>query len=173
MRSIAVLFIFIILIGTSLGQEPLRKPLISSDLGGRELTFLTKANEYGVLLNYLAEIGKTKGDSEQLRAVADLLSTTQQQENDKLIQLAANNGKTFPALTPEILKKMTAKLEPLTGPEFDKACAAELKRVLDAAAANYESGVKSKEPDIQSFAEQGLAMTKDKLSVVGKLVQQK
>ena len=158
---------------TVLAQEPLRKPLISSDLGGRELSFLTKANENGVLLNYLAELGKSKGAGEQFRAIAELIGSTQQKENDKLIQLAANKGKSFPAQTPEALKKMQAKLEPLTGAEFDKACAAELKRVLDAVAANYESGAKSKDADIQAFADQGLAMTKDKLGVVDKLVQQK
>jgi hypothetical protein len=171
MRSIAVLFLALVASGIS--QEPLRKPLITSDLGGRELSFLTKANEYGVLLNYLSETAKTKGDNEQFRAVADLLGSTQQKENDKLIQLAANKGKTFPAQTPASLKKITAKLESLTGPEFDKACTAELKRILDAAAANYETGAKSKDSDIRNFAEQGLAMTKDKLGVVDKLVQQK
>jgi hypothetical protein len=171
MRRIAALIIALSTV--ALAQEPLRKPLISSDLGGRELSFLTKANENGVLLSYLAELGKTKGAGEQFRAIAELIGSTQQKENDKLIQLAANKGKTFPAQTPESLKKIQAKLEPLNGEELDKACAAELKRVLDAVAANYESGAKSKDADIQAFAEQGLAMTKDKLSVVDKLVQQK
>src|SRR5436189_5790215 len=98
------------------GQETtLQKPLISSELGGRELTFLTNANENGVLLNYLAETAKAKASGEQFRAVADLLGSTQQKENDRLIQLAANKGKTFPAQTPATLKKIQAKLEPLTG----------------------------------------------------------
>ena len=154
-------------------QEPLRKPLISSDLGGRELSFLTKANENGVLLNYLAEEAKTKAAGEQLRAIGDLLANTQQKENDKLIQLAANKGKSFAAQTPASLKKLQAKLAPTSGADFDKACAAELKRVLDEVAANFEAGTKSKDADIKSFAEQGLAMTKDKLGVVDKLVQQK
>jgi hypothetical protein len=151
----------------------LKKPLISSGLGGRELTFLTSANENGVLLNYLAETAKAKASGEQFRAVADLLGSTQQKENDRLVQLAANKGKTFPAQTPATLKKIQAKLEPLSGPEFDAACGAEFKRVLDQVAANCELGAKAADPDIKAFAEQGLAMTKDKLGVVNKLVQQK
>src|SRR5215204_6736852 len=137
MRSPATLAILALSL-TAGAQEPLRKPLISSDLGGRELTFLTKANEYGVLLNYLAEIAKTKGAGEQFRAIADLLGSTQQKENDRLIQLAANKGKTFPAQTPGALKKIQAKLEPLSGPEFDTACGAEFKRILDEVAKNSE-----------------------------------
>jgi len=172
MRSIAA--ILLTLTATVFSQEPaLRKPLINSDLGGRELTFLTKANEDGVLLNYLSETAKNKGSAEQFRAIGDLVGSTQQKENDRLIQLAANKGKTFPAQTPATLKKLQTKLEPLTGAEFDKACAAELKRVLDAVAANCEAGAKSSDPDIKAFAEQGLAMTKDKLSVVDKVVKQK
>jgi len=43
--------------------EPLnfKKRVITSDLGGRELAFLTKANEHGVVMNYLAELAKSKG----------------------------------------------------------------------------------------------------------------
>jgi hypothetical protein len=171
MRTVA--FVLLALAAAAFTQEPLRKPLITSDLGGREITFLMKANEFGVLLNYLSETAKTKGAGEQFRAIGDLLATTQQKENDRLIQLAANKGKTFPAETPGALKKVQARLDPLSGAELDKACAAELKRMLDAVAANYEAGAKSTDADIKAFAEQGLAMTKDKLSVVDKLVQQK
>jgi len=171
MRTIAVAFLAVT--AAAFAQERLRKPLITSDLGGREMTFLTKANENGVLLNYLAETARTKGAAEQFRAIGDLLATTQQKENDKLIQLAANKGKTFPAETPAALKKIKEKLGPLSGEKLDKACAAELKRVLDIVAANYEAGTKAADADIKAFAEQGLAITKDKLGVVDKLVQQK
>jgi predicted outer membrane protein len=153
----------------SLAEEPLRKPLISSDLGGRELGFLKKANEQGVLMLYLIESAKTKGTGEKVKGLGSLLSGTQGKENDQLLQLAANKGVSFPAQTPPTLKKLQAKLEPLEGATFDERWLSEAATLAKAIVGIYEDGAKSADADIRAYAEQGVAFARQKLGLVEKL----
>ena len=64
-----------------------KKQLITSNLGGRELGFLMKANEHGVLMLYLAELAKTRSATKSLVALGDLLASTQGEDNSGLIQV--------------------------------------------------------------------------------------
>lgn len=164
------LLLLLVLAASADAQEsPLRKPLITSDLGGRELTFLTKANEQGVLMNYLADLAKTKSESKHVQALGELLATTQARENSSLIQLASGKGLNFPARTPLAIKKLAARLDPLSGAEFDKACLAELVALAKDAVANYELGAQSRDAEIKAFADQGLQLAQQKLGVTEKV----
>ena len=157
------------LLAAAPSQSDLKKPLLTSDLGGRELTFLTKANEHGVLMNFLADLAKTKGDSKSVRDLGGILATAQDGENSRFIQIAAGLGLHFKAQTPAAMKRLHAKLDPLTGPAFDTACLAELTVLTKEIVANYESGAKCQDAEIQAFAEQALPLAREKLSVLGKV----
>lgn len=150
-------------------QSPLKKPLITSDLGGRELTFLTVANEQGVLMNYLADLARTKGESKSVQALGELLATTQALENSRLVQLASGKGLNFAARTPPAIKKLAAKLDALTGAAFDKACVAELAALAKDAVANYELGALSKDAEIKAFADEGIKLAQQKLGATSKV----
>src|SRR5262245_35074237 len=71
---------------------PFKKPLITSDLGGRELAFLTKANEDGVIMHYLSDLAKTRGESESVRELGESFAAAQEEETNRLIELAAGKG---------------------------------------------------------------------------------
>jgi len=153
----------------ALAQSEAPKRLITSDLGGRELSFLQKANEQGVLLMYLTETVKTKGTKEQVKALGELFASTQEKENARLLQLANDKGVTFPASPPELLKKLRSRLEPLEKDVFDSRWLTELTALARESVANFESGAKSTDKDIKNYAESGIALAREKVSVLEKL----
>lgn len=153
----------------SVAQEPLRKPLITSDLGGRELAFLKKANEHGVLMLYVTEAAKAKGGGEKVKGLGEVLGGTQGKENDQLLQLAANKGVTFPAQTPPALKKLQARLEPLQGAPFDDRWLAEASALAKDGVQIYEEGARCADAEIKDYATQGVALARQKLGLLEKL----
>src|SRR5205823_2714451 len=76
------------------GDEP--QKLISSEMSGQDLQFLTTAIETGRVQAYLLDLLKTKAQSEQIKALAGALSGTQEQENRQVARLAAAKGWTVP-----------------------------------------------------------------------------
>lgn len=162
--------ISVFLVGYSVAQTAdVKKPLITSDLGGRELGFLTKANEHGVLMLYLAELAKTRSTAKPVQALGELLASTQSEENSRLIQLASGKGMSFKAETPATLKRLQTRIDSLTGEAFDKACVGEIVLLAKESVANYESGAKSKDAEIRAFAEQGLALATEKQKIAQKV----
>jgi len=157
-----------LLLAAASAQE-LKQPLITSNLGGRELSFLTKANEHGVLMIYLADLLQTKSASKPVQALGELLASTQGEENSRLVQLASGKGTSFKAETPPSLKKLQTRVDSLTGAAFDKAAVGETVLLVKELIASYEAGAKSKDPEVQAFAEQGLQLAKDKLSIATKV----
>ncbi len=147
----------------------LKKPVITSDLGGRELAFLTKANENGVIMHYVSELAKTKAESESVRELGERFAATQEEETNRLIELSAGKGLNFKAQTPPALKKIHARLMPLTGTAFDKACAAELAALAKLILSNYASGCECKDPEIKSFADEGRQRAQEQFDAAGKL----
>lgn len=166
-----VLFLSSILVvnACAAAETAVKKPLISSDLGGRELGFLVKANEHGVLMLYLAELAKTRGAGKPVQALGELLASTQSEENSRLIQLASGKGMSFRAETPPALKRLQTRIDTLTGEAFDKACIGEIVLLAKEAVGNYESGAKSKDTEIRAFAEQGLQLAQDKQKIAQKV----
>src|SRR6187402_2780801 len=56
---------------------PVKGGLIQSEMGGREMQFFQDVNRAGREQLALAELGKTKSGSEQIKAIADTLAATQ------------------------------------------------------------------------------------------------
>lgn len=151
--------------------QELKKPLITSELGGRELSFLTKANEHGVLLLYVAEMLQTKSAAKPVQALGELLAATQSEENSRLVQLAAGKGTSFKALTPPSLKKLQTRLGSLTGLAYDKAAVGETILLIKDEIANCEAGAKSTDSEVQAFAAQALQLANEKLSIAMKVAE--
>ena len=170
---IARLLFFVLplfLAGQCIAQNAeVKKQLITSDLGGRELGFLVKANEHGVLMLYLAELAKTRSATKSLVALGDLLASTQGEENSRLIQLASGKGMSFKAETPVALKRLQTRIDLLKGEAFDKACVGEIVLLAKESVANYESGAKSKDAEIRAFAEQGFQLAQEKQKIAQKV----
>jgi putative membrane protein len=148
-----------------------KKTLIKSNLGTREMAFLTKANEHAVLMHYLAELAKTRGESPSARDLGEKLATSQDDETNRLIELASGKGLSFKAQSPPAIKKMHARLTRLTGPAFDKACLAELAGLSKAILNNYESGAQCQDADVKAFAEEGRPRMEEQFKAVGDVAE--
>jgi len=148
-----------------------KKPVITSDLGGREMAFLTKANENGVIMNYVSELAKTKGESASVRELGGRFATAQEEETNHLIALAADKGLNFKAQTPPAIKKIHARLAPLAGHAFDKACCAELDTLAKMILTNYEAGAQCHDPEIKAFAQEGRQRAREQSEAADKVTE--
>jgi len=161
--------IFLCLASAAFAQQPSPKPLITSDLGGRELTFLQKANEHGLVLTYLANLGKTKGGTEPIKALADLLGTTQAKEHEQLLALASSKGLDLVQGEPGSVPRLKTLLDSSEKGAFDKAWFGEISAILRASVQNFSSGAGVSDPAIKKYATDGLALANQKLDVVAKV----
>ncbi|MEQ1862515.1 MAG: DUF4142 domain-containing protein [Chthoniobacteraceae bacterium] len=145
------------------------KRILSSDLGGRELTYLNRSNEQDLLLMNLAGLGKTKGHSEAVRVLADLLGTTQEKEHAQLLALARDKGVSLSNWPPGALDRLRSLLDPLKADAFDKAWLREVTDLLKTSVQNLTAGTGSGDAEIKKAASAGLALAELKLDAVGKV----
>lgn len=143
--------------------------LISTDIGGRDLQFLTNAVENGLLVAAFGEMAKTRAESGAIKDVGSALAHTQADENKQLIRLAALKGVTLSTEPPAVQAKLSEELDKLTGSAFDKACMDRIIVISKEAVAAYEGAAESKDADIKSFSEQMLPISKEKLRLAEKM----
>lgn len=149
--------------------EPKAAPLITSDLGGRDLQFLSSAFEQGQIQLYLGELAKTRAGTEQVKAVGEVLSSTQAEENKKVARLAAMKGISLIPGESAGQKALETKLGKLTGPKLDKVLMEEIVNVNQQAVAVYQAASATKDEDIKAFVSQGLPLAKEKLFLANKM----
>ena len=143
--------------------------LITTDIGGRDLQFLTNAVENGLLVAAFGELAKTRAESGAIKDVGSALAHTQADENKQLIRLAALKGVTLSTEPPAVQAKLSEELDKLTGSAFDKACMDRIIVISKEAVAAYEGAAESKDADIKSFSEQMLPISKEKLRLAEKM----
>ena len=141
----------------------------ASELRDRDLQFLAAAMESGELQLYLGELAKAKAETDQVKAVGDVLASTQMEENKKLANLASLKG--IPLLNTEPAGKtaVASRLGKLNGPKFDKILMEEIIAVNEKAVATYEAALNSGDDDIKAFANEGLTLAKEKLMLASKM----
>ena len=150
-------------------EESIHSTLITSDLGGRDLRFLTDAIEHGKTQLYLGELARTKATSDQVKAVGEALASTQAEENRKLVRLGAMKGVNLSADEPHGKKALEARLAKLSGPKLEKTILEEIVAVNTRAVATYEAAVETQDDDIKAFVDQGLPLAEEKLRLAGKM----
>lgn len=148
-----------------------RRPLITTNLGARDMEFLQNLVANGALSAWLGGLAKTRAETDQVRAVGDALQSTQEEENKHLSILAAQKG--LPAENAQKesprQKKLASEFEKLEGLKFDKACMQAMLEATQKAVGSYEAGTKSQDKDIRSFAEQMLPIAREKMELASKV----
>lgn len=142
---------------------------ITTEIGDKDLQFLLAAIEDGYLQLYLGQLAQSRAETEQIKAVGMVLSSTQAEENRKLTRLASMKGITLPGAAAAGQKTVAAKLEKLQGPRFEKQLMEEIIHVNEHAVANYEAAVNTRDSDIRAFVEEGLPLAKEKLLLTNKM----
>ena len=150
-------------------EDPTQKApggVIQSELGGREMLFLQSANRAGQAQLALAELAKGRSSSEQVKAVAETLASTQVTENREIARLATEK---HVALGDSAAKALTDEIAPLSGAKFEKAWIERLIAVTELGATAYEMGAKSDDAAIRSFAEKMLPIAQARLHLASRL----
>ena len=140
--------------------------IIQSELSGREMQFLQDTNQTGQEQLALADLAKSKSGSEQIKAVAETLATTQMTESREIARLAATKHVT---LSSESAKTLTDELMVLDGGKFEKAWIERLIAVNESGVAAYELGAKAGDAEIRSFAEKMLPVAQARLQMANRL----
>ena len=143
--------------------------LISSEMSGRDLEFFTKAVDAGREQAYFIELLKTRASSGDIKALAEALATTQDEENQHIARLAALKGWNVSFEPTSAQKKAGAELDKLTGSNFDKAAMDKVVAASHQAMSAYEDAAQSKDVEIKKFASQMLPLAEEKRHMVEKM----
>lgn len=146
-------------------DQEVSKRIIQSELGGREMQFLQVANRTGNEQSALIELAKTKGASDQVKAVAEALSSTLAAESKEVGRIA----KTKDVMLSPVGPTFSEELSPLSGAKFEKAWIERLMAVNESAVTAYELGAKAEDVEIRSFAEKMLPVAQARLQMANRL----
>ena len=140
--------------------------IFSSEIGGKDLRFLSDAIEFGLSQVFLASLATSGAQSDRVKALASVLSQTQREENGKISRLAQLKGINVTdrdAAAREGLARKFAKVSP---DQFDNAWLGEIVALNEKAVANFSDAAEFEDPDIKTFAQKALPLAKEKLSLV-------
>ncbi len=153
------------------GDDAEQTPLISSEVGGRDLQFFHSAVDVGRLEGWLGDLAKNKAETDQIKAIGDALQSTQAESTRFLARLARGKGVDLPnsKTAPTQQKKIADQLGALKGPKFEKALMEQIVVAAQQSVAVYEGAMKSKDEQIRRFAEQMLPISKEKLTLAGRI----
>ncbi len=140
--------------------------IFTTSIGGKDLRFLSDAIEYGLGQVFLASLATSGAQSDRVKALADVLSQTQREENSKLSRLAALKevalGDREAAAQENFMRKF-AKMSP---DKFDAAWVEEIVTLNEKAVANFTEASESTDSDIKIFAQKALLLAQEKLTLV-------
>jgi hypothetical protein len=139
--------------------------LIDSDLGGRDLTFLTSAIEEGKILRLLSD-QTARTSNPDLRGFGDDLVKTLAAQSAVLNTVAEMRKIAIPAGESENERRIAAKLANLEGAKLEKVLLDEFRAVDRRAVATYELGLTSMDQTIHKLCEQTLPKLREHLVVV-------
>jgi len=143
--------------------------LINSEMSGHDLEFFTKAVEAGREQAFFVELLKKNASSEQIKKLADALTTAQAEENMHIAKLAGQKGWGVSLEPTAEDKKAGEEIEKLSGSNFDKAAMDKVVAASSQAQAAYEGAAQSTDPQIKTFAAQMLPLAEEKRHLVEKM----
>jgi Domain of unknown function (DUF4142) len=139
--------------------------LIESDLDGRELTFLSRAIEFGKTFSYLAsQAARTANPA--LRAFDDDLVKTLAAQNAVLGTVAEMRKVKIPDAPDAAEQRLAAKLEKLQGIRLEKALLDAFRETDRHGLATYEMGAQSEDLTIRQLCEQTLPKIRKHLAII-------
>jgi predicted outer membrane protein len=151
---------------TPAGEPAVGKGIIQSEMGGREMQFFEEVSRAGQEQLALTELAKTKSESDQIKAIAATLASTQSAETREIERLAGE--KKFVLNIPSA-KGLKEEFVTLSGAKFEKAWIERIITVNQTAFDAYGNGAKSSDADVRSFSEKMLPVAKARLEMASRL----
>ena len=115
---------------------------------------------------FLATLATTHAQSDRVKALANVLSQTQREENSKLSRLAALKDVSLGDRDAAAEETLTKKFAKIPKEKFDTTWIEEIVALHEKAVANYSEASNSTDSDIKAFAQKALPLAKEKLSLV-------
>lgn len=143
--------------GTTSGKQ-------SAGMGDTDSTFVKKAAQGGLAEVELGQLATQKASSEEVKKFGQRMVDDHSKANEQLKQVAAEKNIDVPQQLDAKDKATKARLEKLSGEQFDRAYMKYMVRdhQKDVAEFERESSI-AKDPAIKNFAQQTLPTLKDHL----------
>lgn len=140
-------------------------PLISSDLGGRDMLFVAQAIDLGKALQYLA-LQTPRTSNPALQGFGEDLVKTLAAQSKVLNTVAEMRQVKVSETESSTEKRIATRISNLDGLRLEKAILDAFLEVDREAVATYEIGAKSDDATIREFANQTLPQTRHHLALV-------
>ena len=150
------------------GSEMSKKQ--SAGMGDTDSTFLKKAAQGGLAEVELGQLATQKASSEEVKKFGQRMVDDHTKANEQLKQVAAEKKMDLPRTLAAKDKATKARLEKLSGEQFDKAYMRDMVKDHQKDVAEFEHESKmAKDPAIKSFAEQTLPTLREHLKEAEKI----
>lgn len=135
-----------------------------SKLDAVDRHFIRKAGEGGLAEVELGKLAAQKGQSDEVKKFGQRMVDDHSKANDQLKQLAQNEGVTLPTSLSATDKATKARLEKLSGEQFDRAYMNDMVKDHSKDVAEFKKeSTNAKDPDVKNFAAQTLPTLEDHL----------
>jgi len=136
----------------------------SGKLGASDRQFLKKAAQGGKAEVELGQLAQRKAASDEVKKFGERMVTDHSKANDQLQQLASQKGLTLPDKLNAKDQATKARLEKLSGKQFDQAYMRDMVKdhTKDVNEFQHEAN-NAKDPDVKSFAQSTLPTLQDHL----------
>jgi putative membrane protein len=142
----------------------------SAGMGDTDTTFVQKAAQGGLAEVELGQLAVQKASSEDVKKFGQRMVDDHTKANDQLKRLAAQEHRDLPEHPAAKDRQAKARLEKLSGAQFDKVYMRDMVKDHQKDVAEFERESKmAKDPAVKSFAEQTLPTLKEHLKEAEKI----
>jgi putative membrane protein len=152
--------------GTATTGSPAAKGTSSASLSAADKAFVQKAAIGGLAEVEMGKLAQQKAASDQVKQFATHMVDDHSKANDELKQVASGKGITLPSEPDAEHKSKMAKLQKLSGAEFDRAYMDEMVADHKKDVAEFQKQAKSgQDADLKGFASKTLPTLQDHLKM--------
>jgi len=169
MKSLASMAAFAVMLGGAAAcattndaeyASPPPAQIVSTELSGSDIVFLTGAAREAALLVRLSEMAKGRAVTPEVQALAAAVWKEQTDTVRRLKDLAGRKQVQLPEESDGQGKKLMEKLAKLKGQKFDKCCLDAMADAQDILEAALVTGAGSADGDLKAFAQAGIGTLK-------------
>ena len=142
----------------------------SADMGDTDSTFVKKAAQGGMAEVELGQLATQKASSEEVKKLGQRMVDDHTKANDQLKKVAAEKNIQLPDGLDAKDKAIKARLEKLSGEQFDKAYMKDMVKDHKKDVAEFQKESQNgKDPAVKNFAQETLPKLQDHLQEAQKI----
>ncbi len=146
-----------------------RPALLSSEMGGKDLAFLTAIADAAILQTNLGEMAKMRGSDEGVKLIGEAVAASHAEAKTELQMVTAKKGVSVTTTPNRGQIALIDRVSKHPGLTFDQACLEEMIRVLAGEIAQLESAAQSTDAEVKAFAEKLLPQLREQFLLAKKI----